>query len=173
MSLRKTGGRRECRVHAAPAVSCAVALRKAHTSIQVKRRQSGIPCAMVLRLISRSPWGPGFLAPIISVMRSIIANLTPASGRQDHTTSPYASGAVRRLAPSRPPHPAPRFVTTARTPLRVEAECPNHAADLGSVSNGFRKKRTLGCDKLARRVKCGARGTTGKGSPQLAVSGTT
>jgi hypothetical protein len=25
---------------------------------------SGIPCAMVLTLISRSPWGPGFLAPI-------------------------------------------------------------------------------------------------------------
>src|SRR6516164_9204405 len=35
-----------------------------------------------------SPRGPGFLAPVVRVMRSIIANLTPASGRQDHTTSP-------------------------------------------------------------------------------------
>ena len=32
----------------------------------------------------------GFLATVASVMRSIIADLTPASGRQDHTTSPYA-----------------------------------------------------------------------------------
>src|ERR1700761_9389197 len=30
-------------------------------------------------------------ATIASVMRSIIANLTPASGRQDHTVLPYAS----------------------------------------------------------------------------------
>jgi hypothetical protein len=33
---------------------------------------------------------PGFLATVIGVMRSIIANLTPASGSQDHTTSPSA-----------------------------------------------------------------------------------
>src|SRR5665213_3169798 len=32
----------------------------------------------------------GFLATVARVMRSIIANLTPASGRQDHTTSPSA-----------------------------------------------------------------------------------
>ena len=31
------------------------AQRKAHTSIQVQRRQSGIPCAMVLRLMPCSP----------------------------------------------------------------------------------------------------------------------
>jgi hypothetical protein len=30
-------------------------VQKKHTSIQVQRRQSDIPCAMVLRLISRSP----------------------------------------------------------------------------------------------------------------------
>src|ERR1700730_11592184 len=29
--------------------------KKTHTSIQVQRRQSDIPCAMALRLISRSP----------------------------------------------------------------------------------------------------------------------
>ena len=29
--------------------------RKTHTSIQVQRRRSDIPCAMALRLISRSP----------------------------------------------------------------------------------------------------------------------
>jgi hypothetical protein len=28
-------------------------------------KSSGIPCAMVLTLIARSPWGPGLIAPII------------------------------------------------------------------------------------------------------------
>src|ERR1700732_2656281 len=42
--------------------------------------------------------------------------LTPASGRQDHTTSPSASGAARLASLSRPPHPASTFVTT-RTSL--------------------------------------------------------
>ena len=53
----KQRGRREDRVRAAPAVSCAFdAQRNAHTSIQVQRKHSGLPCAMALRLISCSPW---------------------------------------------------------------------------------------------------------------------
>jgi hypothetical protein len=55
-----------------------------------------------------SPRGPGFLAPVIGVMQNIIANLTPASGRQDHTTSPSASATfvflsfrVHRISPQR------------------------------------------------------------------------
>ena len=39
--------------------------RKTHTSIQVQRRQSGFPCAVVLRLITRSPRRPGFLATVV------------------------------------------------------------------------------------------------------------
>jgi hypothetical protein len=55
-------------------------------------------------------------------MRNIIADLTPATGRQDHTTSPYAMNAVRhapkaRATSLRPPHPAPTFVTMANAPL--------------------------------------------------------
>jgi hypothetical protein len=43
-------------VRAAPAVSRANMHRqKAHTSIQVQRKQSDIPCAMALRLMPRSP----------------------------------------------------------------------------------------------------------------------
>src|SRR3954468_4055665 len=34
---------------------CKSAQRNAHTSIQVQRRHSGIPCAMALRLMPRSP----------------------------------------------------------------------------------------------------------------------
>ncbi len=42
---------------------CTSATRETHTSIQVKRRQSGIPCAMALRLISCSPRGALLCCP--------------------------------------------------------------------------------------------------------------
>jgi hypothetical protein len=38
----------------------------------------------------------GLFVTVAGVMRSIITNLTPAPGRQDHTTSPSASHAVRQ-----------------------------------------------------------------------------
>jgi hypothetical protein len=44
------------------------------------------------------------------------ANLTPASGRQDHTTSPSASGALRRCVPSASTASRPAFVTIASRP---------------------------------------------------------
>jgi hypothetical protein len=57
---------------------------RAHTSIRVQRRASGLPCAMVLRFPSRSP--------VIGLFchrhfcRYFRKSLTPASRRQDHTT---------------------------------------------------------------------------------------
>jgi hypothetical protein len=56
---------------------------------------SGLPCATVLRLIRDLPGVPGLLATVIGampsiIMRSIITDLTPASGRQDHAISPSA-----------------------------------------------------------------------------------
>jgi hypothetical protein len=60
-----------------------------------------------LRLIRALPGEPAF-ATVISAMRSrIVANLTPALARQDHTTSPYASATLvaRYLRVHRiPPH---------------------------------------------------------------------
>ena len=53
--LHSQRGSRECRVHAAPAVSCANSAQKTHTSIQVQSEHSGIPCAMALRLMPCSP----------------------------------------------------------------------------------------------------------------------
>src|SRR6266702_7435691 len=58
----------------------------------------------------------GFVATVIPEKRLLLTNLTPASGRQDHTISPYAIGSVRLTQLSRPPHPPARFVTCA-TPL--------------------------------------------------------
>src|SRR4051812_12027593 len=44
-------GSGECRVRAAPAVSCAKCTRKAHTSIRVKGNRPATPRAMVLRFM--------------------------------------------------------------------------------------------------------------------------
>ncbi len=111
---------------------CPCAKQEPHTSIQVQRRQSGIPCAVALRLISRSPRGPGFLAPVVHVMRSIIADLTPASGRRDHATSPYANvtfvfqhARVHRI-------PASRFVTIREAPLLARRDRASHTPSRGS-----------------------------------------
>src|SRR6202021_3940726 len=46
----------------------------------------------------------------------LLENLTPASGRQDHTTSPSARKARSSMRSSRPPHPAPTSVTIAKRP---------------------------------------------------------
>jgi hypothetical protein len=114
LSLVKRG-RRECRVFCAPAASCA-RIENTRVSHHRSAEQSGIPCAMVLRLIPCSPRRPGSFATVIGVMRSIIANLTPASGRQDHTTSPSAF--ARFVSRATRVHRIPRstFVTIAIRP---------------------------------------------------------
>ncbi len=48
--------------------------------------------------------------------RGSAQGLAPASGRRDHTASPYARCAVRLSARPRPPHSAPRFLAIAIRP---------------------------------------------------------
>src|ERR1700729_1696556 len=48
-----------------------------------------------------------------------LRSLTPASGRQDHTTSPSASQHSRQQRRPRPSHPNLTFVTIAKRPLCV------------------------------------------------------
>ena len=131
---------------------------KKHTSKRVHRNCPAFPHAMVLtvsfglspvtglfchrhqrtNVLSASGWAD-----------TTSANLTPASGRQDHTTSPYAAIVSRPHAVDRsqifrsalqsrctqtlprPPHPAPRFVTIMIRPSGgvgwrelVEMICP-------------------------------------------------
>ena len=126
-------GRRESRVLAAPAASCVKI--KTHELVTARTpRSSGLPCAMVLTAYF-------VLSPVIGLSchrrfadmalsapgRADLPprNLTPASRRQDHTTSPSASAPfVRALCDRsrenppcdhlarptlpRPPHPIPR-----------------------------------------------------------------
>ena len=118
--------------------------KKAHTSIQVQRRRSDIPCAMALRLISCSPRRIGLCclrrlriagssAPGRADLPS--ADLTPtteASGPHDFTvrfstarqhvlrslTSPQARPAIPSRARRRRVHriPSQRSVTMANAP---------------------------------------------------------
>src|SRR5258705_8594669 len=73
---------------------------------------------------------PGDQACLTPSPALLLADLTPASGRQNHTTWPYASAsfvrlAVARLTPPRPPRPVPRFVTTRDPPLLSERDGAN------------------------------------------------
>jgi hypothetical protein len=52
-SKKERAGNAGRTLHPRPRVQ--IAQRNAHTSIQVQRRHSGIPCAMALRLMARSP----------------------------------------------------------------------------------------------------------------------
>src|SRR6478752_6873325 len=109
-------GRREDRVRAAPAVSCAMCTKSAHTSIQVQRRASGLPCAMALRLIACSRRRTALLPPLRPEKQLPPGALTPAPRRQDHTSLPYAQAALvgRSFYVHRNP---PLVVTTADAPL--------------------------------------------------------
>ena len=91
---KEGAGKAGCALHPRSRVqNCA---KKAHTSIQVQRRQSDFPCAMVLTAASCSPRRSGFF--VIVALRVFSQDLTPASRRQDHTTWPSASQRLRPCA---------------------------------------------------------------------------
>jgi hypothetical protein len=93
------GGSGECRVRAAPAVSRAKLCKEAHTSIQVQRKHSGIPHAMALRLMARSPRrrirlvtvAGGLRCNEIPVGLAHLRRLDTSNGCRNHTLLPYAS----------------------------------------------------------------------------------
>ena len=81
-------GRRECRVHAAPAVSCAIVYNKGAHEHTGQRRHPTFPAQWLYGLYRALPGRAGLVVTVAGGIAS--TNLTPASGRQDHTTSPYA-----------------------------------------------------------------------------------
>jgi hypothetical protein len=76
-------------------------------------KHSGIPCAMVLRLIRALPGVPGLIA---SVTREIVHGLDPSVGRSGPRDFAVRVDAARLPAPTRPSHPAPTSVTIAIRP---------------------------------------------------------
>src|SRR5665213_3237195 len=72
-----------------------------------------------------SPWRPGFLATIAPEKLSLLKDLTPASGRQDHTTSPYAlAQLVNRASAS----------TATRSNVRDDGRRPLFRNGMGTIS---------------------------------------
>jgi hypothetical protein len=105
-------GRREDRVRAAPAVSCATCTKNAHEhtgSAEASRPslRNGFTAYFVLSLAT------GFLATIIPEKRLLLEELDASVGASEPHDFAVRKCAVRlraraRPAPSRPPHPAPR-----------------------------------------------------------------
>ena len=101
-SLRSEGtGKTGCLLH--PRSRVRFAQTKLHTSIQGSAKHSGLPCAMALRFTLLLPGERLFC---LRRLLFLIARLTPAPRRPNHTTSPYASGAyvyralsVHRISP--------------------------------------------------------------------------
>ena len=138
-SKTEGAGNAGCALH--PRSRAQNAQRKAHTSIQVQTEQSGIPCAMALRLM---PCSPRRRIRLVTVAAGLMADrsgrnrfrhrqLGTSNGCRDHTVLPYATSAVRlaRRAPLTEFRPAitlragavastasrPAFVTIAIRPL--------------------------------------------------------
>ena len=97
-------GNAGCALH--PRSRVQYARKEAHTSIQVKRRHSGIPCAMVLRLIPCSPRRRIRLVTVVCGLTArparlgevCLRRLGASNGRQDHTALPYAHSAFAKAS---------------------------------------------------------------------------
>ena len=78
--------------------------KKSHTSIQVQSEHSGIPCAMALRLMPRSPRRRIRLASVVGELtadsnpvglRLRLRQFGTSNGCRDHTVLPYAAADCR------------------------------------------------------------------------------
>ena len=147
ITLDKEGaGNAGCTLH--PRSRVQIAHNKTHTSIQVQRRQSDIPCAMVLRLMPRSPRRrirlvtvtAGLMADPTRLDRARHRQLDTSNGCQDHTVLPYATTRLRQ-----PPSSGDglRRVKRLRRAWRRSSCAPFVAHESRSP-----------CDHLARRRGC-------------------
>jgi hypothetical protein len=148
-------------VPAAPAASCALCIGRTHTSnneytgiARHSRTQWFYGLCRALpgdrALLPPSPRGYRFVTARLGQQNS--ANLTPASGRQDHTILPSAKSVSRpravdrsripekppcdpvaRKTLPRPPHPVPYVRDDRETPLCVGRDAKSSRSDLGGV----------------------------------------
>jgi hypothetical protein len=112
----KNRGRREDRVRAAPAVSCAKAVKNAHEhtgSAEAVRPslRNGFTTYIVL-----SPARPGLLVTVTPKKRELLGDLTPAIGASGPHDFAVRFTRCSSKAHPRPPLPAPTSVTMANVP---------------------------------------------------------
>src|SRR5467141_2551129 len=146
--FRPQGGRGECRVPAAPAVSCALCIGRTHTS---NNEYTGITrrsrTQWFYDLFRALPGDRALLPPSPADMvlskpgRADLtsANLTPASGRQDHTTSPYATTSLVRSLCDRS-----QAVKPALQPFRAQNAAASTASHPASVTIMIRPSGGVG-----------------------------
>jgi len=113
----KNRGRRECRAPNAPAASRAKNKSTRVSTPQVHRHHRHSLREWFYGLLRALPGDRACLSPSQATMRKHRRRLMPASRHQDHTASPSERRCVRLAHFFRPPHPTPRFVTVAHTPL--------------------------------------------------------
>src|SRR5258708_33943125 len=110
-------GRGECRAHGAPAASCAKVESRKHTSSHGRTGITRHPRTQWPYGLYRALPGDRAFLPPSSLRVLLLKNLTPASGRQDHTALPYATRL--RLSLRRGLDPAPANPSKAGTAPRV------------------------------------------------------
>jgi hypothetical protein len=109
-------GRRECRVRAAPAVSCTDCAKKVAHEHTGQRRTSDIPCAMALRLISCSPQS-GRARCHCRSLEALASSELDASKRGVRTTRLYRTPLSRSsIATSASTASHPALMTIAKRP---------------------------------------------------------
>jgi hypothetical protein len=123
-------GRGEDRVRAAPAVSCAMCIKRnahEHTGSAETLRPSprnGSTAYIALSLVNRSLLTPSpadhsaDLTPAFraSGPRDLAVRSRPSPPRRRRARAPFVHAPERMTAPPRPPHPAPRFATVMKRP---------------------------------------------------------
>jgi hypothetical protein len=111
------GGRREDRVRAAPAVSCANRrIKKRTRAYRFSGGNPAFPARWFTAYIVLSPARPGLFVTVIPRKRELPRNLTPAIGASGPHDFTVRKSCARQSQLKRPPHPTARFVTCA-TPL--------------------------------------------------------
>jgi hypothetical protein len=88
---------------------------------------TGIPCAMVLRFLSCSSRGPGFVAPVV---RRMTHDLDASVGAPEPHDFAVRAGIARPAMPARPPHFFPTSVTVAKRPSCGEETGRGRKSDL-------------------------------------------
>ena len=111
------------------------------TSIQVQRRTSGLPCAMVLRLIRFRP-GDRLSCHHHRAKHLLRHDLTPAPGRRDPNDFAVCQRPRSSVAASRPPLPAPRSRRWP-TPLWMGQDGGSFNSDLPDGATGLFYARGL------------------------------
>src|SRR5262249_47267787 len=141
-SRERAQGKPDARMHPQPRVQNEIAHELVTTGSPV---HAGFPRAIGFNGLLRAlPGVHDVLVTVIGAMQSIVANLTPAKGRQDHTTSPSALVPLVLRLDLRPSHPALNVRDDARRP-----SCRGGTRRLNARFLLFRRQNIFACTHFA------------------------